>query len=40
VSGFFGITGMSAMFAAALVQVTIMVGTLEAAKLVTCAWRD
>jgi hypothetical protein len=38
VSGFFGITGMTAIFAAAAVPVMVMVGVLEAAKLVTAAW--
>jgi hypothetical protein len=38
VSGFFGITGMTAIFAAAAVPVMIMTGVLEAAKLVTAAW--
>jgi hypothetical protein len=38
VSGFFGIVGMTAIFAAAAVSIMVMVGVLEAAKLVTCAW--
>jgi signal transduction histidine kinase len=38
VSGYFGIAGMTTIFAAAAVPVTIMVGVLEAAKLVTAAW--
>jgi hypothetical protein len=38
VSGFFGVTGMSAVYAAATVPITLMVGVLEAAKLVTAAW--
>jgi hypothetical protein len=38
VSGYFGIAGMTAIFAAAAVPVMIMVGVLEAAKLVTAAW--
>jgi hypothetical protein len=37
VSGFFGIVGMTAIFAAAAIPVMVMVGVLEAAKLVTCA---
>jgi hypothetical protein len=38
VSGFFGITGMTAIFAAAVIPVRVMTGALEAAKLVTTAW--
>jgi hypothetical protein len=38
VSGFFGIVGMTAIFAAAAIPVMVMVGVLEAAKLVTAAW--
>jgi hypothetical protein len=38
VSAFFGITGMTAIFAAAVIPVLIMTGALEAAKLVTAAW--
>jgi hypothetical protein len=38
VSGFFGVTGMTAIFAAAAVAVMVMTGVLEAAKLVTAAW--
>lgn len=38
VSGFFGITGMTAIFAAAVVPIMVMTGVLEAAKLVTAAW--
>jgi hypothetical protein len=38
VSGFFAITGMTAVFAAAPVSVMVMTGTIEAAKLVTAAW--
>jgi hypothetical protein len=38
VSGFFGVTGMTAIFAAAAVAVVVMTGVLEAAKLVTAAW--
>lgn len=38
VSGFFGVTGMTAIFAAAVVPVMVMTGVLEAAKLVTAAW--
>jgi hypothetical protein len=38
VSGFFGITGMTAIFAAAVVPIMVMIGVLEAAKLVTAAW--
>jgi hypothetical protein len=37
VSGFFGIVGMTAIFAAAALPIMVMVGVLEAAKLVTCA---
>lgn len=36
-SGFFGIIGMTAIFAAA-VPIIVMVSVLEAAKLVTVAW--
>jgi ABC-type polysaccharide transport system permease subunit len=36
VSAFFGVTGMTAIFAAATAPV--MVGVLEAAKLPTAAW--
>jgi hypothetical protein len=38
VSAFFGITGMTAIFAASAIPVMVMIGVLEAAKLVTCAW--
>jgi hypothetical protein len=38
VSGFFGVVGMTAIFAAAALPIMVMVGVLEAAKLVTCAW--
>lgn len=38
VSGFFGVTGMTAIFAAAAVAVMVMTAVLEAAKLVTAAW--
>lgn len=38
VSGFFGIVGMTAIFAAAVMPVMVMTGVLEAAKLVTAAW--
>jgi hypothetical protein len=38
VSGFFGIVGMTAIFAAAAIPIMAMVGVLEAAKLVTCPW--
>jgi hypothetical protein len=38
VSGFFGIVGMTAIFPAAALPIMVMVGVLEAAKLVTCAW--
>jgi hypothetical protein len=38
VSAFFGVTGSTAMFAAAAVPIMLVVGALEAAKLVTCAW--
>lgn len=35
VSAFFGVTGMKAIFAAAAISIMVMVGALEAAKLVT-----
>jgi len=38
VSAFFGITGMTAIFAATAVPVMVMVGVLETSKLVTAAW--
>jgi hypothetical protein len=38
VSGFFGVTGMTAIFAAAPTPVVVMTAVLEAAKLVTAAW--
>jgi hypothetical protein len=38
ISGFFGIIGMKAIFAAAAIPIMVTVGVLEAAKLVTCAW--
>jgi hypothetical protein len=38
VSGFFGIVGMTRIFVAAALPIMVMVGALEAAKLVTCAW--
>ena len=38
VSGFFGVAGMTAIFAAAPVPVMVMTAVLEAAKLVTAAW--
>jgi hypothetical protein len=38
VSAFFGITGMTTIFAAAVIPVRVMTGALEVAKLVTTAW--
>jgi hypothetical protein len=38
VSGFFGVVGMTAIFAAAMVPVMVMVGVLEASKLATAVW--
>jgi hypothetical protein len=38
VSSFFGIVGMTALFAAAAIPIMVMVGVLEAGKLVTCGW--
>jgi len=38
VSAFFGVTGMTAIFAAAVIPVMIMTGVLELAKLVTVGW--
>jgi hypothetical protein len=38
ISGFFGIVGMSAVYAAATVPITVMVGVLEAAKLTSAGW--
>jgi hypothetical protein len=38
VSGFFGVTGMTAIFAAAPTPVVVMTAVLEAANLVTAAW--
>jgi hypothetical protein len=38
VSGFFGVTGMTVIFAAAALPVTVMTGVLELAKLATAAW--
>jgi hypothetical protein len=38
VSAFFGVAGMTAIFAASPVPVMVMTGILEASKLVTAAW--
>lgn len=38
VSAFFGISGMTAIFAATALPVMVMVGVLETSKLVTAAW--
>jgi hypothetical protein len=38
VSGFFGVVGMTAIYAAAPVPVMVMTAVLEGAKLVTAAW--
>lgn len=38
VSAFSGIVGMTAIYAAAAIPIMVMVGVLEEAKLVTCAW--
>jgi hypothetical protein len=35
VSGFFGIVGMMAIFAAAAIPIMVMVGVLEAVRLIT-----